>query len=176
MIPAALDQPLADELAERPIGLHQHGFAHLNHEPSGRRFEFGPSRPRAAQRHDIAAGAQRLEQLLGDRTDPIFTPPWNRCTADTGRCLVELGFAALSREHKAEPLNLAALAEVPVHVDWCKPDRESRLAAAIRAGGPTGVMFHHAEMDAAERARVAELLALVADHPSVRSLPMVALL
>jgi hypothetical protein len=111
---------------------------------------------------------------LGDRVDPIFTPPWNRCTVETGHCLVELGFAALSREHRAEPLKLPALNEVPIHVDWCKPDREERLAAAIAAGGPTGVTFHHAEMDAAERARAADLLALLAGHRNARAGPMIA--
>ena len=39
-----------------------------------------------------------------------------------------------------------------------------RLAAAIRTGGPAGVMFHHAEMDTASRDAVSELLALVAGH------------
>jgi peptidoglycan/xylan/chitin deacetylase (PgdA/CDA1 family) len=175
VIPAALDRALADELAERPIGLHQHGFAHLNHEPNGRKFEFGPSRDPRAQRDDIETDARRLEQLLGDRVDPIFTPPWNRCTADTGRCLLDLGFAALSREHRAEPLNLAGLREVPIHVDWCKPDREERLAAAIDAGGPTGVMLHHAEMEAAERARAADLLELLAGHHNVDPTPMMGL-
>jgi hypothetical protein len=135
----------------------------------------GPSRTRAAQHHDIDAGARRPEQLLGDRVAPIFTPPWNRCTADTGRCLIDLGFQALSREHKAAPLNLAGLKELPVHVDWCKPDREERLAKELQRGGPVGVMFHHAEMDAAERARVGHLLALLSAHPRVRARPMAAL-
>jgi hypothetical protein len=175
VIPAALDRVLADELAQRPIGLHQHGFAHLNHEPDGRKFEFGPSRDPRVQRDDIEAGARRLHQLLGDRVDPIFTPPWNRCTVDTGRCLLDLGFSVLSREHKAEPLNLATLAEVPVHVDWCKPDRTGRLAKALQHDGPVGVMFHHAVMDAAERARTAGLLSLLAEHPRVRARPMAAL-
>jgi hypothetical protein len=36
-------------------------------------------------------------------------------------------------------------------------------------------MFHHAEMDAAERARVGDLLALLAEHPHVRARSMAAL-
>jgi peptidoglycan/xylan/chitin deacetylase (PgdA/CDA1 family) len=178
VIPAALDPVLAEELKTHDgrIGLHQHGFAHLNHETNGRKFEFGPSRPPELQRRDIAAGAQRLAQLLGDRVETIFTPPWNRCTADTGRCLVDLGFRALSREAKAEPLGVPGLCEVPIHVDWCKPDREERLARALINGGPTGVMFHHAEMDAAERERAGELLSLVACHPSARPHAMAELL
>jgi peptidoglycan/xylan/chitin deacetylase (PgdA/CDA1 family) len=174
VIPAALDRTLAGELRALPdrIGLHQHGFAHLNHEPDGRKFEFGPSRDAAAQREDIANGAHRLRQLLGDRVDPIFTPPWNRCTPDTGRSLLELGFTTLSREHKAEPLNLPQLKEIPVHVDWCRPDREQRLVRSLEEGRRVGVMFHHAEMDEAERDHVDELLALLARHEKVEPRPM----
>jgi peptidoglycan/xylan/chitin deacetylase (PgdA/CDA1 family) len=178
VIPAALDAALTTELTGRDarIGLHQHGYAHLNHEPGGRKFEFGPSRSPELQRRDIEAGVQRLGQLLGDRVEPIFTPPWNRCTADTGRCLAELGFRALSREARAQPLDVPGLREVPIHVDWCKPDREARLARALATGGPTGMMFHHAEMDAASRERAREMLSLMARHPSVTPRAMSELL
>jgi peptidoglycan/xylan/chitin deacetylase (PgdA/CDA1 family) len=190
VIPAALDRRPAAELAGRAaapgvrLGLHQHGFAHINHEPDGRKFEFGPSRSRAAQRRDIEAGADRLAQLLGERVDPIFTPPWNRCTTDTGRCLLELGFRALSREARASPLELPGLRELPVHVDWFAHRHGvrltatalgERLAGALRAGGPVGVMFHHAEMDAGERSRARELLALLDSHGRAAPLPMMAL-
>ena len=48
---------MARELTARGVAVHQHGFAHENHEPQGRKCEFGPSRSRVAQRRDIAAGA-----------------------------------------------------------------------------------------------------------------------
>jgi peptidoglycan/xylan/chitin deacetylase (PgdA/CDA1 family) len=184
VIPAALERSVAAELRARAgarLGLHQHGFAHRNHEPDGRRFEFGPSRPYGAQRRDIEAGAERLAALLGDVVQPIFTPPWNRCTSVTGRCLLELGFRVLSRESRAAPLALAGLRELPVSVDWCGRRHGVRFAAgevakllagALRAGSPVGVMFHHAVMDGADLARAGELLALVAEHPRSRPLPM----
>jgi hypothetical protein len=174
VIPAALDHAVAAVLRDRAgarLGLHQHGFAHRNHEPDGRRYEFGPSRPRSTQRRDIESGAERLKALLGDAVEPIFTPPWNRCTTVTGQCLLELGFDVLSRESRAEPLGLAGLHELPVHVDWCRlapPAIAERLAAALRGPRPVGVMFHHAVMDGADRARAAELLALFAQHPRSR--------
>jgi peptidoglycan/xylan/chitin deacetylase (PgdA/CDA1 family) len=163
VIPTAAGPRLAHALLERrargePIGLHQHGFAHRDHEtPPGRRCEFGPSRSRARQRADLAAGAERLRDLLGDAVDPLFTPPWNRCTRVTGECLVELGFTALSRDATAAPLEVPGLAELPVAVDWLRRRRgvalsraqvADRLADAIVAGGPVGVMLHHAVMDA----------------------------
>jgi hypothetical protein len=178
VIPAELHAPLAAELLGRAgprLRLHQHGFAHRNHEPAGRRCEFGTSRARAAQRRDIATGRERLAELLGDAVDPVFTPPWNRCTADTGRCLQQLGFRVLSRESRAAPLGIPGLREVPVHVDWvrlARHDAAERLAAAIRSGAPAGVMFHHAEMEAGSLDAACELLALVAGHEHARPLSL----
>ena len=179
VIPDALGPAVARELLARPgIGLHQHGRSHANHEPAGRKHEFGPSRPAALQRADIAAGRERLAALLGDRVDPIFTPPWNRCTAATGRCLVELGFEVLSRESRAEPLGLAGLRELPVHVDFVRLEPEElarRAAAAIRSGGPLGVMLHHEVMDERAMRRAGELAGLLATHPGARPARMMEL-
>ncbi len=181
VIPRALRGPLARELRARAgerLGLHQHGLAHANHEPDGRKYEFGPTRSREAQRADIAAGRDLLAERLGGVVQPIFTPPWNRCTAETGECLAELGFTVLSRESRAEPLGVPGLRELPVHIDWSRlapGELARRLAAAVVSGEPVGVMFHHAEMDEAEMARADELLALLARHPRVVARPMMAL-
>jgi hypothetical protein len=179
VIPCALDAALAYELRGRPgVGLHQHGRSHANHEPEGRKHEFGPTRPAVRQRADIADGRERLAALLGDAVDPIFTPPWNRCTLDTGRCLVELGFEVLSRESRAEPLGLPGLRELPVHVDFVRLEPgglAGRAAATIRAGGPLGVMLHHEVMDAAAMRRAGELADLVATHPNARPARMIEL-
>ena len=59
-----------------------------------------------------------------------------------------------------------------VTVDWVKADATARLAHAIGEGGRTGVMFHHAEMDADELARADELLALLAGDERVRAAPI----
>jgi hypothetical protein len=174
VIPKHLHPALAAELLERAgprLRLHQHGFAHVDHEAARRKWEFGPTRSRALQHRDIAAGRRLLEDLLGDAIDPVFTPPWNRCTIETGECLAELGFRVLSRESRATPLRIPQLREVPVHVDWVRlapPEAAHRLAAAIRSGEPAGVMFHHAEMDTASRDAASELLALVAGHERAR--------
>jgi hypothetical protein len=168
VIPAELSPGLAATLRERPVGLHQHGYAHVNHQREGRKCEFGSDRSRAQQEHDIAAGRERLRALLGDRLDPFFTPPWNRCTRDTGEALVALGFAALSREHRAEPLGL--LPEVPVHLDVARlgpEELDARFAAHVAGGGPVGVMFHHAVMEPDDFARADALLGLLAGHPNV---------
>jgi predicted deacetylase len=175
VIPAALDEELAAELVRRtevqPLHLHQHGYTHDNHEPDGREHEFGPQRSRDEQQSDIAFGAARLNDLLG-ATEPIFTPPWNRCTPDTGHALRALGFRVLSRESRAEPLAIDGLDEIPIRVDWVKADAVERLAQAIAAAGRIGIMFHHAEMDAGELARVDALLARLAGDDRVRAAPI----
>jgi peptidoglycan/xylan/chitin deacetylase (PgdA/CDA1 family) len=176
VIPAELTNGLAEQLRTRQVGLHQHGYAHVNHEPEGRKCEFGPARDLAAQKADIAAGQERLKALLGDRLDPYFTPPWNRCTPDTAQALVELGFAALSREHRAEPLGL--LPEVSVHLDVARltpEELDERFARFVTEGGPVGVMFHHAVMEPEDFARADALLALLAGHPNVVARPLGAL-
>ena len=134
LIPSEIGLESAAGLASRVdssggrLGLHQHGLAHRNHEPEGRKCEFGPSRSRADQLRDIAAGRYRLASRLGTRVEPIFTPPWNRCTRVTGECLLELGFAALSRESRAAPLDLPDLVELPVHLDWFAHRKRVRLS------------------------------------------------
>ena len=185
VIPCELDAGLARELVAREdVGLHQHGYAHVNHEREGRKCEFGPSRAAAAQLADIEAGRARLADLLGDRVDPIFTPPWNRCTADTGHAVLAAGLRVLSREARAAPLGIAGLAELPVHVDWfahrhgtrLAPDElGARLGAAIAAGGPVGLMLHHALMDDGELRRADELLRLLAGHEAARPARMIEL-
>jgi hypothetical protein len=181
VIPHALRPGLARQLRARAgdgLGLHQHGLAHVNHEPEGRKQEFGPARSRGVQLRDIEAGRRLLEEKLGDVLAPIFTPPWNRCTADTGHCLAELGFTVLSREARAEPLGVPGLRELPVRIDWSRLTGEElvgRLVAAVGSGEPVGVMFHHAEMDDHAINRAGELLAVVAGHERARARPMMAI-
>lgn len=190
VIPAELTASLARDLHARaagspgPLRFHQHGFAHVNHEVEGRKHEFGPSRSRRLQQQDIAEGRRRLTELLGPSLESIFTPPWNRCTQDTGQCLRELGFAVLSREAKAAPLAVPGLVELPINVDWFAHRKGVRLrraefgdlvAARTREERPVGVMFHHAVMDADERAAAGALLELVARHPMAAAGPMSAL-
>jgi peptidoglycan/xylan/chitin deacetylase (PgdA/CDA1 family) len=188
VIPAELTSPLARSLAARAAGgvvrLHQHGLAHVNHEPAGRKCEFGLSRDLGAQLADISAGRDLLLDAFGDLVDPVFTPPWNRCSADTGAAVRAAGLRVLSRDTSAGRLDRADLAEVPVTVDWfahrkgtrlSKDELSERIAAGVVAGGPVGVMLHHAVTDASEREAIDDLLALVAHHPAAAATNILAL-
>jgi hypothetical protein len=186
VIPTEVRPQLARQLAERasggPVGLHQHGFAHLDHEPQGRPCEFGPERPIAAQRADIANGRGRLLDLFGPQLDPIFTPPWNRCTPITGTCLAEAGIRTLSRDVSAGPLGVTGVAELPVTLDWfarsagrrlTPADWADRLASIVTsARTPVGLMLHHAVMDDREQDGWGSLLRVLAWHPLVTGLLM----
>ncbi|MGB7923699.1 MAG: hypothetical protein WCF57_10685 [Pyrinomonadaceae bacterium] len=180
-IPGALTSQAAAELRARVeaeparVAIHQHGFAHRNHEPEGRRkCEFGIAREQALQQSDIEEGQRRLADLFGPRLSPIFTPPWNRCASVTGECLLRTGFRVLSRDATAAPLNLDGLLELPVTIDWFARARGVRLgldelgasmACAVEtSSAPVGIMFHHALMDETESAHAGELLALLASH------------
>jgi hypothetical protein len=192
VIPRALSRELARVLTARAtawdgrLGLHQHGLAHVNHEPDGRKGEFGPARSPRMQRDDLVEGRTLLDALLPGLTLPLFTPPWNRCTAATAELLVELGFRALSRDTAAPQFGMAGLIELPVSVDWSYARRAgSRLTWVelgqlagdrVRLGGPVGVNLHHAVMDGSELALVCELCDLLGTHERVRCHTMQSLL
>jgi hypothetical protein len=190
-IPRAVTPALAAELRSRVaaapdrLAVHQHGFAHLNHEAEGRKCEFGASRPRSLQRDDIELGRRILSEVHGLHAGDVFTPPWNRCTGATGEALREAGFRVLSRDITARPLGVAGLYELPVRVDWFARRKGVRLSleelgallaeAAGDASAPVGVMFHHELMDDGELARAGELLELLAAHAAARCRLMSAL-
>ena len=189
-IPLDVTPRLARELHARAeqtqlVGIHQHGYAHVSHEVEGRRCEFGESRRAEAQREDIRAGRERLRELFGPVLQSMFTPPWNRCTAQTGACLVELGVEVLSRDRTAEALGLEGLRELPVQVDWFakrkgrrlgRPAVGEQLAARATEPAPLGVMLHHAEMVTEDMKALAELLDLICAHGRARCLSMAAVL
>src|SRR5689334_3573471 len=133
VIPKSISRQTAGRLrtlvAERPesLSVHQHGYAHVNHEQIGRKCEFGDSRSLELQHADIAAGKELLSDLLGPITDSIFTPPWNRCTAFTAACLQNEGFTLLSRDLTAKQLDIADLMELPVSIDWFGHRKKVRL-------------------------------------------------
>jgi predicted glycosyltransferase len=189
-IPAALSSAFAQKLSRRMaayperLRIHQHGFAHLNHESEGKKCEFGSARDYTSQRSDIENGQRRLAELLGTAPDPIFTPPWNRCTAVTARCLAELGFHVLSRDSHAAPLEGSGVCELPIAVDWFAHRKQVRLdrmewgrslAAELENETAVGIMLHHAVMNADEMQALAQLLSVLARHPNANCRTMQAL-
>ena len=165
VIPAAItgrtERILNQYCAESPglFHLHQHGFSHENHQSAGRKCEFGSARSLALQQADIFRGQCRLRRCFDDRIEPIFTPPWNRCTQQTVAALEAEGLSVLSRDIGATALRTQRLFEIPVSVDWFRKHNGRRLSAdawehyAARSFArldAVGVMLHHEIMDANE--------------------------
>jgi peptidoglycan/xylan/chitin deacetylase (PgdA/CDA1 family) len=134
----------------------QHGWRHSNHEPPGKKLEFGPSRKAFQKREDLWLGFKRLSKLMGELFVPVFTPPWNRCDQETLTALQELGYKAISRSLAAQPPAPAALPEYPVSVDLHTRKEQDpgggwqSLLKELRenlASGFCGVMIHHQRMN-----------------------------
>ena len=190
VIPAELSETLARRLAlrlavsEGRLRVHQHGYRHANHETQGRKCEFGPGRAAADQAEDLRAGRQRLLDTFDDRCDPIFTPPWNRCTQVTADLLAAGGYRALSRTVGASQLRLEGLSEIPVSVDWCRWQRSPdgriglgrEIATCAARGVPVGIMLHHAAMPSGDRMALMELLRLLSEHPNASCIAMASLI
>ena len=179
-IPEAMTPRTVELLAGRradgrnDLTVHQHGLAHVNHEPEGRKCEFGSSRSPEQQATDIARGRELLRSMLGD-LPAVFTPPWNRCAPWTPEVLRDLGFAVLSRDLSAGRAGVVGLVELAISVDWFAKrrkvpvDRAGRgelLAERAAAAGPVGVMLHHEVMSAADRDDLGDLLGLLVAHPA----------
>jgi hypothetical protein len=187
IVPHGVTRPFVERLLDRihhayPIGLHQHGFAHLNHERGGPLSEFGPTRGAAQQKADITAGHVALQRLFEGRVDAIFTPPWDRCTAVTGRCLVEAGITVLSRSVSQPPLEIDGLTECPIWMDWFARDGGaplSRPAWGLRLGRmiegstqPLGITMCQAVMDEDDQEALTALLKVLSRHGNVRGVLM----
>jgi hypothetical protein len=166
--------PLRRLTGEGVIKVHQHGFAHVNHEPAGKRCEFGPSRDLSDQVDDLVHGRAVLADQLDGRVEGVFVPPWNRCSDLTIGLLEGLGFDGVSRDRRDGDAAGRAIAEVGVAVDWVRywrdggPGRLGRaLAGAVaETDGPVGVMLHHAAMGPDDRRAVTQLLATIRGDPA----------
>lgn len=135
---------------------HQHGWRHKNHETSGKKQEFGPSRSRLEIQNDLFRGRERLAHLMRTYFFPAFTPPWNRCSHETLRELKKAGYKALSRSQGASPPTPDGLMDVQVNVDLHTRKETTtsqgwqhlyaELTAAVK-GGFCGIMIHHQRMN-----------------------------
>lgn len=161
VIPGTLQEEgtrlLRSAAADQPLDLHQHGWMHLNHQPTGRKCEFGPARSYEQQYSDISHGKDRLNQAFGQLDKPMFTPPWNRCSGTTRRVLADLGFRAISTIQSDKTIgSLPGLAEVPVSIDifeWkngCRLKTPKELThdftGFLGRNLPIGVLLHHKVM------------------------------
>lgn len=170
---------LREQLSKRPccIELHQHGWKHVNHEPIGKKCEFGPSRSADEQFTDIAEGKARMDEAFGEAWMPAFTPPWNRCTDDTCRALERLDFSVLSTDRQLQATNYR-FQQVPVTLDlyrWkgkpeLRPAEEiiRSLLEQIKRGQTVGILLHHKVMNDEAFSFLDSLLETIGRLPRVK--------
>jgi hypothetical protein len=181
VIPAVLSNATARHVTDwrnrHPvIGLHQHGYAHVNYEADGaRKCEFGSARPIERQCADIMIGRERLQEMIGP-TDPIFTPPWNRCLPETVARMRAIGFRGFSADYVIDQgSDLPTM--IPITFDWDRMRRggelEARLAAALdEPAQQLGIMLHHATLALDQLHELRCFLNLITAHPAVSIRPM----
>jgi hypothetical protein len=155
---------------------HQHGWRHVNHEKSGKKQEFGPSRSSAQLSEDLLKGRRRLEDVIGKRFYPVFTPPWNRCSAEALRLIYDLGYKAVSRRPSTHPAPVN-IKDLPVRLDlhtrkdtqffrgW--KDFLQEIEHSL-SSGCCGIMLHHRRMNPYAFACLEVLLNLLVTHPRIR--------
>ena len=135
---------------------HQHGWRHVNHEPEGKKQEFGPSRSSLQIRDDLLRGKHRLQTLMGESFSPVFTPPWNRCDQNTLSLLKELDYQAVSRSKRECPPSPGGLPDFAVSVDLHTRKEDDPLLGweglfselgSMLSQSPCGIMIHHQRMN-----------------------------
>ncbi len=163
--------------AEPLWALHQHGFAHRNAALLGKKAEFGPDLPRPEKARRLERGRTVLRHAFGGHLVPLFTPPWNRCDAETLDILAELEFSCVSRWQDALPPTKGTLRELPVNMDLhirkeADPEAQFQgLLAELRAAlslGWLGLMLHHQRQTPHALAFLARLLDRLAATPETR--------
>ena len=164
VVPAWLSGPRWRRLRPFPQGRssqwcwHQHGWRHINHEPTGKKLEFGPNRTAAQIKSDLIRGRRRLEALMGEDFYPVFTPPWNRCDLSTLILLKELGYHAVSSFGGSRPRPPDPLPDFHVNVDLHTRREQAPVSGwnglfidlkRALLSGFCGIMIHHQRMNQA---------------------------
>ncbi|PHR27003.1 MAG: hypothetical protein COA36_10310 [Desulfotalea sp.] len=155
---------------------HQHGYIHHNFELLGKKQEFGPSRAPQVIHSSLTKGKARLDMLLGPDNQPVFTPPWNRCSQETLHGLQALNFKAISRSRGATPHTKENFPDFQMNVDLhtrkeaCPKQGFEVLLGEIEQGlatGRCGIMLHHQRMNGRAVAFLDILLQCLKKHPRI---------
>ena len=190
VIPAQAEASLADLVAERGryaggVQVLQHGFAHVNHSPSGaKKAEFGDHRTLETMLDELAEGRRIMEALFGEAFEPILTPPWNRVGDGVARNLAQTGLQGLSRFGPRGPDEGDRVVNTHIDIiDWHGgrgfAGESLALGAAIAhlaarrtgagdMGEPTGLLTHHRDHDEACWEFVARFRAAIESHPAAQ--------
>ncbi len=120
VVPCAATRSLANAILLYPgISPVVHGYAHINHAPpNAKQAEFGAHRPLAVMQEELEKSMAAMQQLFGDRLQPVLAPPWNRIAPELVPALPALGFCGLSAfRSTADRHPAVGLVQTNCHVD-----------------------------------------------------------
>ncbi|RMF59694.1 MAG: DUF2334 domain-containing protein, partial [Calditrichaeota bacterium] len=183
IIPQKLTRPASQYLKDlkrsypNVIILSQHGWSHANHNPAGRKHEFGDARPYECQLLDVIAGKALMTRIFLNDFFLAFTPPWNRYNDDLLRVLKELEFSVISADGgKIGPAG-SGLVEISTAVDLHhrRPNPVMKdpshllfeLRLSLQQNDTVGLLLHHDEMQAEDLDFLATFLATLKEHRHV---------
>jgi hypothetical protein len=144
----------------------------VNLQRTGGKSEFSEERPIEKQWRDIRQGIKKMGEIFGNRSIPVFTPPWNRLPAATLRILQELNFKAVSMtgflprifkpgtgfKNLRIQLDLHTRKARDGHTDFLYLLEE--LSVSMTKKEPVGIMLHHHRMTPFAFEFLEELLSL----------------
>ena len=168
VIPKNVSSALAHRLARSPDAyVLQHGYAHVNKEPSGARAsEVGENRDIRLQLQDLRAGWQCLIRAELPNLLPGFAAPWNRIADKTIAQFPDLGYRMVSACHARKSAHpVPGVTQVNIHFDpirWKHGPQfrgteatlagvvehlEQRRLGLVDQSEPTGLSTHHLQTD-----------------------------
>jgi len=190
-VPAKAGEPLRKTVSDSSgIWILQHGYAHINHAPSGSgtgAWELGLHRPKSVVLDELRDGMVKFTQLFKGRFVPCLVPPWNRIDPELLPYLPVMGFRGLSTSYKKQrPVPPTDLRVADCHCDvlyWKdKPNvrfvgvdkcvdyivnhlKDKRLGQTDE-NEPTCVLTHHLEMDDDAWNFMDALFSITTNHPA----------
>ncbi|WP_272698948.1 polysaccharide deacetylase family protein [Desulfovibrio sp. Fe33] len=190
-VPAKAGEPLRKTVSHaHNVWVLQHGFAHVNHAPSGAgAWELGNHRPKSVILEELKQGMGKLTQLFKTRFVPVLVPPWNRIDPELLPYLPVMGYRGLSSSYKkqrpAPPAELRvadACCDVlhwkdKPHVRFAGTEKclkslvehlKDKRTGEIPPEEPTCLLTHHMVMDADAWGFVEALFEATSAHPAAK--------
>ena len=189
-IPVRAGEPLCKAVNDQSfIWVLQHGYAHINHAPSGNgAWELGLHRPTSVVLDELRQGMLKLTQLFNERFVPVVVPPWNKMDPELLPYLPVMGFRGVSasyKRHRSVPPSDLLVADA--HCDllsWKGKTKSARFAGSEKCvttlvghlkdkrtgvtdeSEPTCVLTHHLEMDEDAWNFMDMLVSVTSGHPA----------
>jgi peptidoglycan/xylan/chitin deacetylase (PgdA/CDA1 family) len=168
VVPATAASGLLGAAGAPPgVTVLQHGWAHVNHEPTPGLSELGDGRPAETVLEELAQGHARLAELFGaGRVPPVLVPPWHSISARIAARLPQAGIRCVSLlgpppmpeivpgvsflnpsvelvRWASEPGFVGARRAVRLLDAWLRARRLGVLDASV----PLGLLTHHWALD-----------------------------